>query len=137
LSAHDRRSLKTGDRITIDVYEFVFQIGEDGAFEPDIIIDSEVMTAPRVDLPAPEAQQLEADSEPEDSFDAGSEGEAESENGSEAPTTRLKPVTCPGHPEERATELCTVCKQAFCAQCVIEQDEATVCRSCADVPHSI
>ncbi len=47
--------------------------------------------------------------------------------------TRIKPAggSCPNHPAWQARELCVVCKQAFCPQCVREIDGEMVCAACS------
>jgi len=137
LPVNEPRRLSGGDRITFDVYEFEFLREDEKAREPAAPVVAEAATTPRATPHPPESPPPEA-GPPE--AEPGPPGEPESEAPTPeppGPATRLKPSTCPGHPEEPATELCTVCKGAFCARCVVEQDARTVCRSCADVPLSI
>jgi hypothetical protein len=49
--------------------------------------------------------------------------------------TRLKSVMCPNHPSWKATELCIVCKQAFCKQCMAEKSGQAVCLICTSKNH--
>lgn len=45
--------------------------------------------------------------------------------------TMIKMPNCPNHPDDRATELCPVCRQAYCAQCMTEANGREMCRNCA------
>jgi len=142
LPVNEPRRLSGGDRITFDVYEFEFLREDEKAREPAAPVVAEAATTPRATPHPPESPPPEAGppAEGQPEAEPGPPGEPESEAPTPeppGPATRLKPPTCPGHPEEPATELCTVCKGAFCARCVVEQDARTVCRSCADVPLSI
>ena len=142
LPINEPRRLSGGDRITFDVYEFEFlRVGEK-AREPVAPVVAEAATTPRATPHPPESPPPEAGPPaegPPEAEPGPPRDPAQDESASElpGPATRLKPTTCPRHPEEPATELCTVCKGAFCAKCVVEQDARTVCRSCADVTLSI
>lgn len=59
--------------------------------------------------------------------------EPDSDPGSDLGGTRIKPAggSCPNHPAWQARELCVVCKQAFCPQCVREIDGEMVCAACS------
>ncbi|MBI4798220.1 MAG: hypothetical protein HY794_05710, partial [Desulfarculus sp.] len=45
--------------------------------------------------------------------------------------TMIKMPNCPNHPGEAATELCPLCRQAYCAKCVTEKDGKEMCLNCA------
>jgi hypothetical protein len=40
--------------------------------------------------------------------------------------------TCPNHPQETATDLCSQCHVAFCEKCITEQHGHDVCKACAE-----
>ena len=46
-------------------------------------------------------------------------------------STYVKPMFCTNHPEVKPTDICTKCGLAFCNDCLIEKDDATVCVNCA------
>ncbi len=45
--------------------------------------------------------------------------------------TMLKIPNCPSHPGQPATELCPVCRQAYCSQCMTEKNGQDLCLNCA------
>ncbi|MFH1036262.1 MAG: VWA domain-containing protein [Pseudomonadota bacterium] len=45
--------------------------------------------------------------------------------------TMLKMPNCPHHPDEAATELCPVCRQAYCGKCMTEKNGQDICLTCA------
>jgi pSer/pThr/pTyr-binding forkhead associated (FHA) protein/Mg-chelatase subunit ChlD len=55
---------------------------------------------------------------------AGNIGEEETE-------TVLKQNFCPNHPAIKATELCPVCKKAFCKVCMVKIGGEIMCKSCS------
>jgi predicted component of type VI protein secretion system len=59
---------------------------------------------------------------------------SESDPGLDLSGTRIKPAggSCPNHPAWHARELCVVCKQAFCPQCVREIDGKIICAACSE-----
>ncbi|MFZ5993480.1 MAG: FHA domain-containing protein [Thermodesulfobacteriota bacterium] len=44
--------------------------------------------------------------------------------------TKLKDM-CPNHPSWKATELCPVCKTAYCHNCMVEKGDQKICIQCA------
>jgi hypothetical protein len=45
--------------------------------------------------------------------------------------TMLKMPNCPHHPDDAATELCPVCRQAYCGKCMTEKNGRDICLTCA------
>lgn len=82
------------------------------------------------DAKAPEkkAPPKKAKDEPEKT---GSAGQASDAGGKE---TVLKQPMCKNHASRKATELCLICKQGFCKQCMSNTpvDGKTVCKQCAE-----
>jgi pSer/pThr/pTyr-binding forkhead associated (FHA) protein/Mg-chelatase subunit ChlD len=92
--------LKHGDRIKLDEYEFIFTLEE---------LADETKTQLRgaeVDR-AVSPQGKEADDE----------------------KTKVKDM-CPNHPAWKATELCLICKTAYCEKCMVESVGTKVCSKC-------
>lgn len=44
--------------------------------------------------------------------------------------TVLKPGMCPVHGSISASEMCAVCKRAFCKKCVVAHEGKTICKEC-------
>jgi hypothetical protein len=44
--------------------------------------------------------------------------------------TRLKSGKCPTHESQEATDLCVVCRVAYCQKCVTEKNGQIVCIAC-------
>lgn len=124
LRPHQPRRLASGDRITFDLFDFVFKLEEEVPAEPE--------PEPEPEAEADSESEAEAEAETEKEAEPEPESIPEGEEDDSLPTTRLKPATCPVHPGERATELCSECKNAFCAQCVSESDGRVVCSLCQE-----
>jgi uncharacterized protein YegL len=100
--------LRHGDRIKIDEYEFTFILAE---------LADETKTQLR-------GASAGAGVQPEG---AGTPG-AQSDSGAEP--TKLKDM-CPMHPAWKATEVCPICKTAYCQNCMVEKDGQRICQRCA------
>lgn len=101
--------LKHGDRIGFDQYEFIFAVEEFADEAKTQLRGEEPLTVRSV------SQQ------------PGPGAPAASSN-DEAPT-KLKDM-CPNHPSWKATELCSVCRIAYCDKCIIEKDGRKICAKC-------
>ncbi len=102
--------LKHNDRIRFDRYEFVLALEE---------LADQMKTQLRgaANHTARAASQEPAQAPPSPQPD------------DEVPT-KLKDM-CPNHPSWKATELCPVCKTAFCDRCMVEKGGRKVCTQCA------
>jgi hypothetical protein len=143
--------LKSGDRIKFDVYECTFFIpgqapagktvlGGGAAAQPvggTVLRSSKSKEEPGA--PAQQAQPQDL-TPPTPSAPSGPAAKGEgSQPGAGAPETsdktKLKQNMCPNHPSRKASELCTVCKQAFCKSCITEKGGQAVCLTCASKNH--
>jgi len=150
--------LKSGDEIMFDVYKFKFLLPHQAPSGGTVLADQgrqpqgtgTVLRTPK-EPPAspPEEKEKKAEPEPSEKMEPKDEPaspgkkesraeadppekkEKEPEPPDEESKTKLKPGMCPNHPARKATELCSVCKRAFCTQCVTEIDGKTVCTECA------
>lgn len=57
-------------------------------------------------------------------------GQPQSKQADEEIPTKLKDM-CPKHPAWKATELCPVCKTAYCHNCMVEKGDQKICIQCA------
>ena len=125
--------LKPGDRIRFDAYEFVFDLdaSTEGATPGAGIVPDHRKTALRRQ-PVPAASP------------AGESPVQFSERVPPAPTirkeqhdpngpagTRVKSESCPTHPSWKATELCPMCGNGKCKQCMIQKNGRAICVDCA------
>ncbi len=101
--------LRHGDKIKFDEYEFTFVLAE--------LVD-ETKTQLRGD-------SGETVAKPQRGEPPGGEGEDEQ-------PTKLKDM-CPNHPAWKATELCPICKTAYCEKCVVEKEGQRICKRCAGI----
>ena len=132
--------LKSGDRIKFDIYECTFFIPGQAPAGKTVLGGGAAAqpvagTVLRSSQPQPEpAQQVQPQNQKPQPPPAPAPKDQESKPGPSVPVredkTKMKPVMCPNHPSWKATELCTVCKQAFCKQCMTEKDGKTVCLTC-------
>ncbi|MGD9369489.1 MAG: FHA domain-containing protein, partial [Desulfobacteraceae bacterium] len=107
--------LKSGDEIKFDIYAFQFM-------RPDQAPAGATKLA-ATGASGQNATTLRPDGPPAQPQQSASASEVE---------TKVKQAMCPHHPSRKATELCTVCKQAFCKQCVTQKDAKEICSACAD-----
>jgi hypothetical protein len=110
-------SLKHGNRVRIDAYEFEFIVEElagraDGDRPTDRSVERTALRAPAATDPAPEQETR-------------GPGPHQAE-----PRTLVKPDACPAHPEWRATELCPRCKRGVCRFCMSLFPGAGMCAEC-------
>jgi pSer/pThr/pTyr-binding forkhead associated (FHA) protein/Mg-chelatase subunit ChlD len=131
--------LKHGDRVRFDAYEFEFCLDSLAdvrktrlADEAPVSTGGTRLRAPSAasvaDPPAPSPVQMadEARATPGPPVGRLSAQQDESEA-----KTRLKAGMCPNHPAWKATELCPLCKQAFCKNCITEKSGRRTCVDCA------
>ena len=120
--------LKDGDRIKFDVYEFTFLLPQQRHVAGQTVIklrdeSPEAEPQPPAAAPVKAPPHAAAESPPQADMDLGSA----------APdgATRIKSVMCPNHSSRKATELCSICKNAYCLQCMSIEHQKTVCLACA------
>ena len=116
--------LKNGDSIKFDAYEFRLTLPEQTPAGATVLggrAGGPQGTGTTIRPPEAKADSLPAKESPPQ--------EAEPENDGE---TRLKPGMCPEHPARKAVELCMMCKNAYCKQCITEKDGKNVCLGCAE-----
>ena len=132
--------LQDGDRIKFDVYEFTFLLPQQrpaaaGQTVIKLKDESRQHESPRPAESPAKAPQPEAESPPQaaPSPQADASSPAEKDLASAAPgtATRIKSVMCPNHSSRKATELCSICKNAYCLQCMSIEHQKTVCLACA------
>jgi Mg-chelatase subunit ChlD len=130
--------LKSGDRLKFDVFEFTFSI-------PGQAQAGKTVLSGKGAAPPPKGTTLRTSKPPEDPAPAqpgsipGDENEKPlSEPAPKEPAppvqeskTRLKPGMCPNHASLKATELCPVCKNAFCQKCMVHLAGKDMCINCA------
>lgn len=130
--------LKSGDRIKFDIYEFRFVLPDEiprGKTRLSTPQDGRTVLRPSKSTESPSPEDLASplpdikpdvkDEPPLASPDKGSDQDSK---------TRIKPGMCPKHPARKATELCMVCKNAFCAQCMTEKNGKDMCVDCSKKP---
>jgi Mg-chelatase subunit ChlD len=135
--------LKSGDRLKFDLYEFTFFMpGQEpagktrlagGAAAPPV-----AGTVLRSAASPEKSGQPDQDARPQDQgpgpFPVQGPPEMRPQPNlggpGEGKETKLKATMCPNHPSLKSTELCVVCKQAYCKKCVTEQGDNTICLSC-------
>lgn len=153
IEEHKPVRLKSGDRIRFDIYEFKFLLPQQTPAGATVLGKKESLPqnggtvlrssgspeaqSPKILKPRPK----EASEEPLSDPDGQPEQRPEPRTGpNEAPApeksgeTKLKTGMCPKHPSRKATELCSVCKNAFCIQCMTEKGGKEVCIDCAKNP---
>ncbi len=117
IESHRKYRLKHGAKITIDAFDFILSIPELESDDPrtilrpehtdtDAIKDEKPVNQPEKDFSPPEKSRVEE--------------------------TLLKPGMCPNHHTIRATEMCFICKKAFCASCVTDQNDIKICFNCSE-----
>ena len=140
--------LKSGDRIKFDIYEFTFFIPGQAPIGKTVLTGGEAVqqsegTVLRTSKSEEEPSKSAQEKQPEDKKpesppieQAAQEPEQKFQHEAEPPEqdrkTRIKSGMCPNHASLRATELCSVCKTAFCKKCMTEKDGKVVCVACAE-----
>lgn len=137
--------LKSGDRIKFDIYEFTFFMPGQAAIGKTVLAEGAAVqpsegtrlraSKPEEKSAEPAQEKQPADKKPESPPDNQTSKELEPKTGPEAEEehkTRLKSGMCPNHASMKATELCPVCKNAFCKRCMTEKDGKAVCVNCAE-----
>jgi pSer/pThr/pTyr-binding forkhead associated (FHA) protein/Mg-chelatase subunit ChlD len=131
ITANQPVKLKSGDIIKFDIFEFKFvlpdqlQAGGTRISVKEPQKSGTVLRPKKSDglqnehLPQPEKIKESSEKKPEDQA-------PDQEN-----KTLVKPGMCPNHPARKATELCPVCKRAYCKQCMTEKDGKYMCVDCA------
>ena len=153
-SLNDRRieantpiRLKSGDRIKFDIYDFKFFIPGQTPIGKTVLTGGQaaqqsegtvLRTSKPEEEPSEPAQEKQPGDEKEESppvepaaKEPEQKTEPEAEPSQQDRKTRLKSGMCPNHASMRATELCSVCKNAFCKKCMTEKEGKAICLNCA------
>ena len=125
--------LKSGDKIDFDVYEFRFVLPDQGQVGKTKLAVKAPQESGTVLRPSKKEIDKPQDAPPLQSGDIKESLNKESKDQAlqQESETRIKPGMCPNHPARKATELCMVCKNAFCKQCMTEKDGKEICINCA------
>jgi pSer/pThr/pTyr-binding forkhead associated (FHA) protein/Mg-chelatase subunit ChlD len=137
--------LKSGDRITFDIYEFTFMIPGQAPLGKTVLAGSGAVGQPRGTIlrsskpndedSKPDLKEKEPDQKPAPD-DAGGKEQKQKDSPvkptEEERKTKLKASMCPNHASMRATEICSLCKTAFCKRCMTEIEGNKVCSNCAE-----
>jgi pSer/pThr/pTyr-binding forkhead associated (FHA) protein/Mg-chelatase subunit ChlD len=140
--------LKSGDRVKFDIYEFTFMLpGQTPAGKTVLGTGAPAQpsggTVLRSSKPGEEAKDKAGEKKPEDQKPApqsiemdedkpDQESEPAVDSPGEEPKTKLKSRMCPNHASMIATDVCSVCKTAFCKRCMTEIEGRDVCSNCAN-----
>jgi pSer/pThr/pTyr-binding forkhead associated (FHA) protein len=145
IEAYQPIRLKSGDRIKFDIYEFTFFIPGQAPVGKTVLAGGQAVqqsegTVLRTSKPEEEPSETAPEKKPEDKKPESSPAEQAAKEPEQKPapepsepdrTTRLKSGMCPNHASLKATELCSVCKNAFCKKCMTEKEGRAVCLNCA------
>lgn len=125
--------LKSGDKINFDIFEFRFVLPDQGQAGKTKLAVKAPQDSGTVLRPSKKEVDKPQDAPPLQSQDIKDSSDKESEDQAlqQESETRIKPGMCPNHPARKATELCMVCKNAFCKQCMTEKDGKKICINCA------
>lgn len=118
--------LKSGDRIRFDTCELKFLAAQQPIAGGTVLDQNRAQGPTGTVLSRPGADALASGS------DAASPASSPGPDRTAPQETRLKKGMCPKHPSVKATELCSVCQQAFCAMCVSEQEGEIICNECRE-----
>jgi pSer/pThr/pTyr-binding forkhead associated (FHA) protein/Mg-chelatase subunit ChlD len=131
--------LKHGDRIRFDAYEFEFCLDSLADVRKTRLADEAPVSTggtrlrapspaavadPHTPSPVQTADEARATPDPQVARPSAQRDESEAK-------TRLKAGMCSNHPAWKASELCPVCKQAFCKNCITEKSGRRACVECA------
>jgi len=125
--------LKSGDSIKFDIFEFKFVLPDQPQAGGTRLVVKAPQESGTVLRPSKKEPDTPQDAPPlqsqdiKDSSDKESKDQAPQQEGE----TKIKPGMCPNHPARKATELCMICKNAFCKQCMTEKDGKEICINCA------
>lgn len=145
IEANQPIRLKSGDRIKFDIYEFTFFIPGQAPVGKTVLTGAQAAqqsggTMLRTSIPEKEPSEPAEGEQPEDKKPESSPAEPAAKEPEQKPepepsepdrVTRLKSGMCPNHASLKATELCPVCKNAFCKKCMTEKEGKAVCLNCA------
>jgi len=145
IEANQPIRLKSGDRIKFDIYEFTFFIPGQAPIGKTVLTGGQAVqqsegTVLRTSKPEKEPSEPAEEKQPDDKKPESSPAEPAAKEPEQKPEpepseqdrkTRLKSGMCPNHASMRATELCSVCKNAFCGRCMTEKEGKAVCQNCA------
>ena len=130
--------LKSGDRLKLDVFEFTFSIPGQAQAGQTVLsgkgpAPASKGTTLRTSKPQDQTSQAQPDPLSGDDKEKPASAPAAKESAlpEQASATKLKPGMCPNHASLKATELCPVCKKAFCPKCMTEKNGKAVCLTCA------
>ena len=117
ISPNQPVALKSGDRIAFDIYNFQFILPQMIPVGGTLLKNEKSKETEGTHLRKPEPPEQPTIPKPQPTVPKDK--------------TKNKPGMCPNHPGRKATDLCTVCKRPFCAQCITQQGGKDVCISCA------
>ena len=141
--------LKSGDRIKFDIYEFTFFMPGKATIGKTVLSSGQAAqqsegTVLRTSKPEEESSEPAQEKQPDDKKPGSPSVEPDAKEPKQKPEpeveppeqerkTILKSGMCPNHASMKATELCPVCKNAFCKKCMTEKDGKAVCVACAGI----
>ena len=130
--------LKSGDRLKLDVFEFTFSIPGQAQAGQTVLSGKEPAPASKGTTLRTSKPKDQASPAPPTGDDLGKPPSAPAAKEPTPPEqeskTRLKQGMCPNHASLKATELCPVCKKAFCQKCMTEKDGKVICGECVKKP---
>lgn len=128
--------LKGGDKIVFDQYKFRFVLPGLEERGGTILNPQPGRAILRV-APPPEKALLSKSPEGIHEEDANPDPYKPGPQDDQAPhptkekRITIKPGSCPNHPSYKATELCSNCGEAYCVNCMKEEDGRKICSDCA------
>ena len=122
LKAGKEVMLRDNDEVRFDTYPFQFVIPLPA---PKTVLSSGKDKEKTVLRPKDEKEKIK-DKTPEKKV------AAPIDNNEEERETVLKQNFCPNHPAVKVTELCPVCKKAYCKVCMVEKDGKMMCKACGE-----
>ena len=125
--ANKRIPLKSGDRITFDVYNFKLHLPDEVPAGGTVLSKKNKKQPPKgTVLRSAKKQKAATEPEPKAALE-------KPEDFAQDKRTMLKPKSdkCPNHPVRKAVELCPQCKKIFCPSCMTEKNGKAMCLQCA------
>jgi hypothetical protein len=137
IEPHKSFRLKSGDRIRFDIFEFTFSIPGQAQAGQTVLSSKQPAPAPRsttlrTSKPQDQTSQTEPGflAAPDTPSPPSAHGPKEPAPPVQESKTRIKPGMCPNHASLKATELCPVCKNAFCKKCMVHFAGKNMCLDC-------
>lgn len=127
--------LKSGDIISFDKFTFKFTLPISAERGGTVLrpAGGTVLRPKQEPVNAPGADMEKTAVKPDAAVRKPEEGKSEKpEMVDDKEGTLLKPMgRCPNHQSYDAKELCTICRQPFCKQCMTEKEGKQVCVACS------